>query len=463
MIWPLSLFKKRATVPADFIVDAKKEARIQMDSLKRQADRGKWLRAHRKNPRLRSPIHCIAQDTSTTRWKIWEYKPDGTRIEVDPLRNQGSENAQAFHRLMTRPHPNLSFKRFIYLLSTYYLVCGIAPWQMRVGKRGVRKLQDGVIPEQPDNLLPWSPAQIQKTPAQSENGKWEFSNDTRHKSAGVALFDHDNDNTEVDAHQVGSIYNPDLERPLEDGVGQAECLDDEVGIDDAISKFTFRSFLNGTFLGNLIGLPNIQGREKELKAQFKARYTGLDNVGKDYIFEVGPDSGKPEVIRLGHSPAEMLSQDKTDSIRNTCAQVFQVPPERMGILDNSNRSTISSSRQIQQAGNVLPLCIEIQDEINYGLAPRFGSNLRFEFVDIVTEDEQIRNDRVEKSVRIGVMKVNEARGAQGLAEVDDGDVFYVPVNNVAVRRGDNLLEPAPEQGSPNEEGDEDGASPEDES
>jgi HK97 family phage portal protein len=127
--------------------------------------------------------------------------------------------------------------------------------------------------------------------------------------------------------------------------------------------------------------------------------------------------------------------------------VFQVPPELIGIQDQKTYSNYQEARKAFYTETVLPLMDRLCDDLNNWLVPVFGDNLILDYDK--DEIEALQEDREKVWTRVqnaNWLTVNEKRSATGYEEIDGGDVVLVPATLVPIQ---GAIQPPTPQGDPN--------------
>jgi HK97 family phage portal protein len=199
-----------------------------------------------------------------------------------------------------------------------------------------------------------------------------------------------------------------------------------------------------------------------LKSEFEENYTGYDNAGRPLVLEGGL---KWQQISMSPKDLDWLQASKFNK-REICA-VFNIAPELIGDSEAKTYSNFQEARRALYTEAVLPLMVELIDELNRWLCPMFGDNIA---LDIDREKiEALQEDRGQKFVYINgsrFMKIDEKRAALGLDPVGGpmGEMILVsagdvPLEFVSVTPEPPVDEPDP-QNKPQDEPDaEDGQEP----
>lgn len=259
------------------------------------------------------------------------------------------------------------------------------------------------------------------------------------------------------ASEIVYFQMPDLRNPYGRGIGTAGALHDELATDEFAAKHTMKWFANGARPDVLIYGKGLDKAETaRLEARWAHKFRGLKNAFKPAFL-----SADISVKELNQSFQSMQLHELRQFERDTIIQVYGVPPEILGVIENSNRATIEAADYIFGKWVVLPR-MEIQTAtLMDQLVPQFGDDaLILGYESPVAED---------KAHQLSVMqafpysfKVDDHREAAGSAplEGDQGQVHMMPFNLIPqsspALAPDLPSEPPPDDPDPDEPEDEPG-------
>jgi HK97 family phage portal protein len=226
-------------------------------------------------------------------------------------------------------------------------------------------------------------------------------------------------NKEIKENDVIWFRNPDLENPYLRGSGLGEALADEIDVDEYAAKHVRDWFFNG---GRPSGFVSLQGAGEDEVTRFeekwRSRYQGLGKAHQIHFTnaQIGYED-------LSHTFRDQellaLRQYQSDLMRQT----FGVPPEILGIIQNSNRATIDSSYYLYSRGVLVPRMVQLCDTLQT-LAAEWDDRLIVDFLSPVPEDVEFK-----KAAMVALptnYTVNEHRALAGQLPIDSGDVMYSP-------------------------------------
>lgn len=132
---------------------------------------------------------------------------------------------------------------------------------------------------------------------------------------------------------VIAFIDVDPSDPYSRGVGIARALGDELETDEGAAKHTKNYFINGAkpellVTGETLSRPDT----RRLEEDWNNRLKGFKNAHKAYFI-----NRKVDVKEIGTTFRDMTLVDLRKHERDTIIQVFGLPPEKLGLLTNSNR------------------------------------------------------------------------------------------------------------------------------
>lgn len=387
------------------------------------------LKLYHKNPRL-DGVRIIANKCASVDLYLYDKKE---------LR-QNKNNAEIIeeheiYNLLENPCPtyrDLTGWNIRYFVFACYTL---------VGEAYLLKVRDDK--GKPVALLPLSPSWVVTTPT-ANNQYWEVY---PYGSAGGNAI-------KVPVNDVISFKDIDLLDPYGRGKGVAEAIGDEVQSDEFAAKYAKNLFYNDATPSAIIYAP---GGDKDtadqIKQTWKERMAGLFH-SHDIMVMTGENA---RFEKIAESPRELDFVESRRYLRDSSLQQFHIPPEIVGILESSNRSTIDSAFYLLNK-NVLADYLRMYERVmnNQLLWEDFDRErvliLRHE--NTVEEDIAQKLQIVNEGLTRGTLTVNDWRRAMGY-EIDErgGDVYLrglatmeVPFNSEPVELPDvPEEEPAPEE------------------
>lgn len=243
----------------------------------------------------------------------------------------------------------------------------------------------------------------------------------------------------------------DLNDPYSRGRGTAEAIGDEIQSDEYASKYAKNLFFNDATPSAIIYAP--QGNKDTadmIKKSWLQKMAGI-NHAKEPMVLTGEGS---KFESVGVSPRELDFVESRKFLRDSANQHFHIPPEIMGILENSNRSTIDSAFYLLNK-NVLADYLRMFERV-------LNTQLLWEDFDkektLILHHENTIEEDVEQKLRIaneglsrGVLTRNEWRVAMGYEpDEKNGDVYLMGFSTIEQPQNHETVE-LPEEENAEEE------------
>ncbi len=228
----------------------------------------------------------------------------------------------------------------------------------------------------------------------------------------------------------------DPSNPYGRGTGMARSLSDELETDEYAAKHTRQLFFNRA-RPDMIIWPKSQGAHdvglqqdqvRRLEERWLDGHQGFWRAFKPFF--VGREI---QVHEVNQSLQELQLVELRKHERDTIVQVFGIPPELLGILNNSNRATIESADYLFSRWVITPRLEFLRAQLQERLIPEYDDRLVLDFVSPVEEDRAHMLEAAKAAP--WAMKVDEWRTLQGQETLDDeaGQVHMMPMNLIPVR------------------------------
>jgi len=425
------------------------------------------LQAYREQPWLRAVTSKIARGVASTGWTVyarsevsaplrgvnvirsfpggrgrdvvgapqWNWRVD--RAVADPRLNSVDFETRARRRvelseagllrevpdhpllsLLRHPNKELTGRHSIQMTQTWLDIKGEGFWLLQRGKQGT-----------PIGYMPIPPHWVTSVPT--------VQKPVFRISYGTLQLD-------VQPNDMMWFRDPDPENPYARGTGVAESLGDELETDEYAAKYLKNWFFNSATPSMLVSLDGASAADVKLaKEKWESEHRGFQNAHRAHFM-----NGKMNAIRLDASFRDQQISDLRKLSRDTIAQVFAMPPEMLGIIENSNRSTIGAARFIYAIGVEFPRCESLRAELQQQLVPMFDENAVLE-CEVNIPDDEDRRLNVMKSLP-GGFSVNEWRAEAAYPSLPEFDGVFPSL----AMPGQN-----PADGAPTEADDEDEAEP----
>lgn len=371
-----------------------------------------WIELYGKSPRLR-PIYRIAKDVAAADWGLYVKRgKEKEQILEHPMIN-----------LLNRPNPKMTGSILMFLTEVYLQLRGECGWLIEYN--GLRA---------PAELWPVPPHWVADIPSASK----PYFTVTPYNLVGITMY--------IEPQDMIWFVEPDPVNPYSRGLGPADGIGDEVETDEYMAKWAKRFFFNDAKPPVVIQAPGADKPTADrLKEEWMERYAGYANAHKPAIL---PWDAK--IQELGKPAREMDFVESRRFLRDTSNQHWMIPPEIMGIIENSNRATIDAADYLYCKGVLKPALDLIKDVIQMSLCPQFDEKLLFEFENVIPEDKEYKLKVANDGLKGGALEVDEWRQANGYDPLPNGrgKVLYVPISVIPTSdpAGEPPSEPPPEGG-----------------
>ena len=237
----------------------------------------------------------------------------------------------------------------------------------------------------------------------------------------------------VPVEDVISFKDIDLNDPYGRGRGTSEAIGDEIQSDEYASKYAKNLFFNDATPSAIIYAP--QGNKEtadQIKQSWLQKMAGYRHA-KEPMVLTGEGS---KFEKISQTPTELDFVESRKYLRDSANEHFHIPPEIMGILQNSNRSTIDSAEYLLNK-NVLADYLRMFERVinkqllweDYDKERKFVLHHENNIAEDIAQKLQIANDGLSR----GVLTVNDWRIAMGYeADERGGDVYLRSFGSVEV-------------------------------
>lgn len=318
-------------------------------------------------------------------------------------------DGHALYELLERPNPAMTGRTLWQLASKHLDLSGENLW--------IRERREG-MGGPPKELWPISPAWVIKTPSQRSPWYEVQSQAWRAK---------------IPESEMVWMRHLDPADPYQRGVGIAQAIGDELESDDYASKMGKSRFFNRMNVDVMVSLDKMSDVElKKHVVEFKNQHEGPDAAAGWHWF-----NRDVKVTPVSQTMVEAQYVEFRKLMRDFCIQVFGVPPEVLGIIENSNRASIQAAQLLFALLCTVPTAEFIATELNAWLIPDYvGENLVLSYVSPVPDDVEAE-DRVMAAVP-AAFTIDEYRERAGYEPLPNGEgrVHMGPTGQVVASLAD---------------------------
>ncbi len=257
----------------------------------------------------------------------------------------------------------------------------------------------------PVSLWPIPPTWVQQTPDLK----------TRAYTVQVGMW-----TGQIPETEVVWFRHPDPASPYGRGTGIVQALGDELEIDEYAAKMLKTRFYSGARADVTISPKLREGEDpispeevKRLKEGWLQDHEGFAKASRPYF------SSLPiEVNVVSQTFAELQMLELRRQERDTILQVYGgLPPEWMGIIENSNRATIDSAEYLAMKQVVVPRLEFQRSVLQQQLVPQFDPRLVLDYENPVAEDRAYHLEVMKAMPEVPT--IDEWRAQAGLPDLDD--------------------------------------------
>lgn len=378
------------------------------------------LAAYGRTPWLHATTRRRAEALASVEWTVWKSTTTG----LPTGRLQGMRSAQHIRAAAAAEH--VRQKRMVQVTDHPLLDLLEAPtsgmpgfqfwellskWLDLVGEAPQAMVFDGDV--EPIELTPILPTLI--TQVATSDAPWFEMQTPR----GVVFRVPEEDMLWVRQHDPGDPY-------LGRGVGTAHVLADEIETDEYMSATAKARFYNRGHPDYFIGFipPGGPGSQnmgpeamKRIAAEIDAKHAGINKAGRIHLID-----RDVRVAALGQTLVENQYIDGRKFLRDACMQVFGVPPEILGVLTSSNRSTIDAADYLFAKFSTVPQLERLRAFYQSQLVPLFGDDVVLDYVSPIPADKEFK-----KSVMVALPQaftINQVLALVGEEPRPDGNRPY---------------------------------------
>ena len=375
------------------------------------------LKLYSRSPWLKAVTNKIAYHTSSVQWKLYVGRDgQGRPVQNAKIKRAGFQQRQKlvkearddeeleeitdhpFLDTLDNMNPQLVGLQGRQITQIYMDLIGQVYWLKERNSQGM-----------PINLWPINPEWVHRNP----------------KYDGVRIDMPGGWSGTVPLEDLVFFNDPDPTNPYGIASGYANALDDEIATDEMAAKHTKNFFYNSARPELLIYGDMQKSDADRLKEDWKNKLQGFKKAYTPYFM---PSGDRLNVQDLSQSFQDMEIVELRKFERDNIIQIFGIPPEILGVIENSNRATIDAADTIMAKYVVVPR-LELQRQImQERLIPDYDENLILDYENPVPEDKEYKQQIM--SQHEWAFTQNEIRQAAGEQPLEDGDVFNIPINSV---------------------------------
>lgn len=363
-----------------------------------------WLSTAERHARLGPIISRISDDVACNSWRV-ARKSAGKLVTA--------ENT-VLNQWMQSPWDSLGIGGTWFDLQ--YLTCA---WLQTVGEAFWVVRWDGKRVQ----TIPFPPSWVTMTPMDGQDYYLICVPNNMGQTA-----------ERIPSSNVIWLRKPSWSNPYGRGLGRAQFIDDEVTQDEAAAKWEnayWRNSARPDLVVFVEGLEQNTSQVEKLRRQWNEVHQGIDRAHAPAFL---PAKGRLEQVKTTLQDVALI--ELRNAHRDSIWQAYQVPPEVMGAVENSNRATADAALNIYQRNVLRVYCEWMRQALARWFVPKFGLlNLQLIPNDPVEESNDFRLAKATEMYKAGLLTRDEAR--QQLGEDPDGGSngknYSVPLNTAELR------------------------------
>ena len=308
------------------------------------------LDGYSRFPFLRAVVDKISQGVGET---IWTLMVRDQIIQESPLLN-----------LLENPNPEMSGDEFFRLTGKYMCLVNEVFWLIERNGVGM-----------PIELWPIPAHWIRSIPVPGdENGVFQIQWNTWRAN--------------IPSRDVIYLRDPDPVNPYARASGPAKALGDELESDEFAAKHIKMFFINRARPDLLIfsedkDNPLDKDAAERLERRWLEKLSSFRKSHRPFFLP-----GKVGVKELSSSFSDMTLVELRKFLRDVVLQIYGLPPEALGILDASNRATITAAEFFLTKHVQVPKIKMLRSGMARTLVPQFDNRLKLGFVNPVEKDKE---------------------------------------------------------------------------
>ncbi|WP_395504669.1 phage portal protein [Ectopseudomonas hydrolytica] len=229
------------------------------------------------------------------------------------------------------------------------------------------------------------------------------------------------------------------------GLSPIELHAETVGMAQAITRYTGKSFANGATVSGVIERPREAPAIKDqasidnITEQWGQKYSGIDNAKKVALLQEGM-TFKP--ISMTNVDADVVNLLKLTGI--SIAQIYKIP---LTLVNNLDKATLNNTEQLLIQFVVFALLPwakrHEQAMMRDFLLPQDRRTyfIEFNLSGLMRGDQKSRYEAYAIGRQWGWLSVNDIRRLENMPPVPGGDLYLQPLNMVDVSKTADLTNP----------------------
>lgn len=347
-------------------------------------ERTEWglLKVYSKSPFLRRSVSKIAKSFAAVEWRCYVTRDENGKAYRDfklqkanfdnrqklikkAIRSQSLEELEnhPLTKLLENFNPWLDGNLCRQLISIYYDLVGNSFNIIERDNRGM-----------PIEIWPIPSTWVLQTPG--------FNQRFFKIEVGNQIFD-------IPESEVIWIKDPDPLKPYGRGTGIAKALADELDTDEYAAKYIKKFFYNDAKPPIIVSPKGDQLLDRfdaeRLEKEWREKAAGFWNAYKPFFV-----TREIEIKELAQTFQSMQLVELRNWEKKIVGELWGIPPEILGELENSNRATIESADYILAKHVLVPRLEVVRNILQEKLANQFDEKLILDYVSPIPDDKEFK-------------------------------------------------------------------------
>lgn len=379
------------------------------------------LEIYSKNPKVRSIVNKIATNVAKANWRVFVQKDSNGRairnkslqgMEFDD-RHKAIEDLVADDQVqelvnhpildvLTQGNDELVGFTNTQVIQTHLDLIGEGFWLKERNGAGV-----------PVELWPIPPHWIKDLPTKD---------DPFYRISAIGF---NSTEAKVPVTEIIFFKDPDPHNPYSRGSGLGKSMGDEIEIDEFSAKHVRSFFFNRARPDIIISGQGLSRENtRRLEEQWLQKHQGFWNTFKPLFL-----SRQVDIKTLSQNFEQMQMVELRKHEMEIFINSFQIPPELVGKISNSNKSTITAADFFFNKYLIKTRLEMLRTHLQKRLVPDFDNRLILHYDSPVKEDEEMELRVIENLP--WAFSMNEVRRKANMKpkEGNEGEMHLIPVSS----------------------------------
>lgn len=371
-------------------------------------------------------IDMIARSTASVKWKLMEVRKDGYKTEL---------TTHPILDLMYRPNRTQGWTAFCQAMVSYLVMSGNSYIRRVAPETGPNR----GIPKEIDLLRPDRVKVLATNDAPIILGYEYQYTGGQGVSSYTKQYYVDPLSGKCEVLHLRSF------NPTDDFYGTAitEPLSREIDTQNSATEWNKKLLDNEARPGLIISYNKNLSDEQylRLEKQFKSRYSGSDNAGRNLILEGA------EGVKIDNYGFNMAEMDFIQGNKELCTRIssgYGVPAQLIGIADSATFANYEQARESFWDETVIYYLNLIKTEFNNWFFEK-DSNIELNYsLDGIPAYASRQGILWERARSADFISINEKRELVGYERVEGGDAILIPMSSIPL--GEDFSAPTESEG-----------------